>query len=165
VTRVRGLYAATAVLLFVGSWLRLARSPLPSADVRQLPLPLAGQRTTAAPGATPSTSYEPIVAANIFSQTRTAPSVRFSPAGRAGARPAAPAPRGPRLTLYGTTVGPQGAVALIDADPKVPGAEIYRLGDVVAGAALVAITDSTVTLAEPSGPLVLHLRPAQRRKP
>src|SRR2546422_3063700 len=30
--------------LFVGSWLRLARSPLPSADVRQLPLPLAGQR-------------------------------------------------------------------------------------------------------------------------
>src|SRR5438876_154479 len=84
---------------------------------------------------------------------------------RPGARPAAPAPRGPRLTLYGTTVGPQGAVALIDADPKVPGAEIYRLGDVVAGAALVAITDSTVTLAEPSGPLVLHLRPAQRRKP
>src|SRR2546425_11795339 len=92
-------------------------------------LPRPGQETPAEPGATPSTSYEPIVAATIFSQTRTAPSVRFSPAGRAGARPAAPAPRGPRLTLYGTTVGPQGAVALIDADPKVPGAEIYRLGD------------------------------------
>jgi hypothetical protein len=165
VTRVRSLYAAAAVLLLVGLWLRLARSPLPRTDAASLPLPFAGQRASATAGATPPTSFEAIVTANILSQTRAAPPVRFSPAGRAGARPAAPAPRGPRLTLYGITVGPQGAVALIDADPKIPGAEIYRPGDLVAGAPLVAITDSTVTLAEPSGPLVLRLHPAQRRKP
>src|SRR2546430_11555570 len=62
---------------------------------------------------------------SIFSQTRTAPLVRFTPAGRA-ARGTAFASRRPPLKLYGITVGPQGAVALIDADPKIPGAEIYR---------------------------------------
>jgi len=63
-----------------------------------------------------------------------------------------------------TEVGAEGAVALIDADPNVPGAEIYRVGDLVAGARLVAITDSSVTLAQPSGPLVLRLQPAARRR-
>jgi len=88
------------------------------------------------------------------------------PAGQAVKRAAAPAaPRGPTLKLYGITLSPQGAVALIDADPKVPGAEIYHLGDLVAGARLVAITDSSVTLAKPSGPLVLRLPPARRRLP
>jgi hypothetical protein len=105
-------------------------------------------------------AYDAIVAANIFSPDRAPPAVRFSLPGQA----AAPAkPRGPTLRLYGITVGAQGAVALIDADPNIPGAEIYRLGDLVAGARIVAITDSTVTLAQPSGPLVLRLQPAQRR--
>src|SRR2546426_5297044 len=49
----------------------------------------------------------------IFSQTRTAPLVRFAPAGRA-VRGTASASRRPPLKLYGITVGPQGAVALID---------------------------------------------------
>src|SRR2546430_17189859 len=93
---------------------------------------------------------------SIFSRTRTAPLVRFTPAGRA-ARGTAFASRRPPLKLYGITVGPQGAVALIDADPKIPGAEIYRVGDLVAGARLVAITDSTVTLAQPYRPLILRL--------
>jgi len=85
--------------------------------------------------------------------------VRFSLPGR---ETAPTKPRGPTLRLYGITVGAQGAVALIDADPNIPGAEIYRLGDLVAGARVLAITDSTVTLAEPSGPLVLRLQPAAR---
>jgi len=39
-----------------------------------------------------------------------------------------------------------------------------RLGDLVAGARLIAITDSTVTLAQPSGPLVLRLPSAALRR-
>src|SRR5213593_5256970 len=163
-TIVRALSVAAVVLGLLGLWLRFSRSSLPQAAAAPLPLRTAGQAATAPSGATAAPRYEAIVAANIFSQTRTAPLVRFAPAGRV-ARGTASASRRPPLKLYGITVGPQGAVALIDADPKVPGAEIYRVGDLVAGARLVAITDSTVTLAQPSGPLVLHVQPAQRRKP
>src|SRR3989442_7825279 len=105
-----------------------------------------------------------MVAATTSTRTRRARLLRFAPAGRGfGARPSAGA--GPPLKLYGITVGPQGAVALIDADPKIPGAEIYRVGDLVAGARLVAITDSTVTLAQPSGPLILRLPSGDRNRP
>jgi len=159
---VRGLYAAAAAFLVAGLGLRLAPMSVPRTDIAPPALPAATRLDVAPTSTSPAPRYDVIVAANIFSQDRTAPAVRFSPPGRA----AAPTkPSGPTLKLYGITVGPQGAVALIDADPKIPGAEIYRVGDLVAGAALVAITDSTVTLAEPSGPLVLHLQPAQRRKP
>lgn len=165
-TPVRALYATAAALVVAGWWLRLARSPLPGAGAIPLALPPAPVPGAAYAGAVPPGGYEAIVADNIFAQTRTPPPVRFTPAGLASARAAVPAaPHGPRLKLYGTTVGQQGAVALIDADPKIPGAEIYRVGDSVAGALLVAITDSTVTLAEPSGPLVLHLQSAQRKRP
>jgi len=162
----RSLYVTAVSLVLLGFWLRVARSPLPQAEAAQLSLPAASRPATAAAGALAPSGYAVIVATNVFSQMRAPPSVRFSPAGVAGRAAVAPAkPRGPTLRLYGVTVGPQGAVALIDADPKIPGAEIYRVGDVVAGASLVAITDSTVTLAEPSGPLILRLQPAQRRKP
>src|SRR5437879_10318490 len=153
-TIVRALSVAAVVLGLLGLWLRFSRSPLPQAAAAPLPLRPAGQAATAPSGATAAPRYEAIVAANIFSQTRTAPLVRFAPAGRA-ARGTASASRRPPLKLYGITVGPQGAVALIDADPKIPGAEIYRVGDLVAGARLGGLTDSTLTAAEPRGPQVL----------
>ena len=157
----RGLYVAAAAFLVTGLGLRLARTPLARVTSAPLGLPAADTPDAAPTSAPPVPRYDAIVAANIFSQDRTAPAVRFSPPGRT----AAPTkPRGPTLRLYGITVGPQGAVAIIDADPHVPGAELYRLGDLVAGARLVAITDSTVTLAEPSGPLVLRLQPSARRR-
>ena len=162
---VRALYAAAAALGLLAVFLRLAHAPLPRAEAAALPRPASAQPPAAAAGAPAALSYEAVAAANIFSQTRNAPRLRFSPPGRGGGRAAAPAPRAPALTLYGITVGPEGAVALIDADPKIPGAEIYRVGDLVAGAPLVAITDSTVTLAEPSGPLILRLQSARRKQP
>jgi hypothetical protein len=48
-------------------------------------------------------------------------------------------------------------VALIDADPRIPGAEVYRVGDEVRGGRIAAVTDSTVVIARPSGPLTLRL--------
>lgn len=158
---IRALYAVAAVSLVAGLVLRLAPAARPGPGAAPLALPAAG--AGAAPrvrGAAPS--YEAVVAANIFSQTRAAPRVRFTPAGLGGGPPARRVARRPVLQLYGITVGPQGAVALIHADPKLRGAQIYRIGDLVAGARLVAITDSTVTLAEPSGPLVLRLESTHR---
>jgi hypothetical protein len=149
-------------LLIAGLGLRLAPTPLPRAAGAPLAVPPEVQPDAPPTSAPAAPTYDAIVAANIFSQDRTAPTVRFLPPGRAAPPPK---PRGPTLRLYGITVGPQGAVALIDADPNIPGAEMYRLGDLVAGARLIAITDSTVTLAEPSGPLVLRLQPTHRRQP
>jgi len=161
VTLVRGLLSAAAALLAAGLGLRLAPTPLPRAAAAPLAVPAEAQPEAAPTSTPPVPRYDAIVAANILSQDRTAPAMRFLPPGRA----AAPTkPRGPTLRLYGITVGPQGAVAIIDADPNIPGAEIYRLGDLVAGARLIAITDSTVTLAESSGPLVLRLQTAARRR-
>jgi hypothetical protein len=76
-----------------------------------------------------------------------------------------PKPAAPGIRLFGITKGPDGAVALIDADPKIKGAEIYRVGDRVAGSPISAISDSTVVIARPSGPFVLHLPSAVRKKP
>jgi hypothetical protein len=112
--------------------------------------------------------YAAIVAGNIFSPTRTAPAVRFTPnrpAGGAVPAPPKPKPAGPGIRLFGITKGPGAAVALIDADPKIKGAEIYRVGDRVAGSTISAISDSTVVITRPSGPLVLHLRSAAKKKP
>jgi hypothetical protein len=124
-----------------------------------LDLPLGAAPEAAPAHRAPPPPYDAIVTTNIFSQDRTPPPVRFALPGRALAPPK---PRGPVLRLFGITVGPQGAVAIIDANPKIAGSGLYRLGDLVAGARLVAITDSSVTLAEPSGPLVLRLSPRKR---
>jgi len=161
VTLARSLYAAAGALLIAGLGLRLAPTRLPRAQAAPLDVPAEAQ-PEAATSTRPVPRSDAIIAANIFSPDRTPPGVRFSLPGRA----AAPTkPRGPTLQLYGITVGAQGAVAIIDADPSIPGGELYRVGDLVAGARVVAITDSTVTLAQPSGPLVLRLQPAARRGP
>jgi hypothetical protein len=160
VTLAHGLYGAAALLLVAGLGLRVAPTRLSGAAVAPLDLPAVAVPDSAVRRPPPMPRYAPIVTTNIFSQDRTAPPVRFSLPGRAVAPPK---PRGPVLRLFGITVGPHGAVAIIDADPKIPGSDLYRVGDVVAGARLVAITDSTVTLVAPAGPLVLRLAP--RRKP
>jgi len=104
-------------------------------------------------------AYEEIVQKNVFDPGREPPQPRYvPPEAVAGEDPGiAPpvAPRGPRL--FGLAVGPDGAVALIDADPSIPGAEVYRPGDLVRGLRLVEVTDSTAVLAGATGTIVLRL--------
>ena len=69
----------------------------------------------------------------------------------------------PELTLYGLATGPTGAVALIDADPSIPGAEIYRLGDRVGSYRLESIADTLAVLTGSTGRLVLTLDTPRRR--
>jgi hypothetical protein len=159
------LWSAATALAIVGLALQVARPSLPRLGAAQMSPPLPARRSEATGPARPAADFHEIAAANVFSPTRAPPTVRFTPRGAAGPTVARAARPGPTLRLYGITVGDQGAIALIDGDARIPGAEIYRVGDLVAGASIVAITDSTVTIARPSGPLVLRLPPAQRRKP
>jgi hypothetical protein len=162
----RPLYAGAFGFALLALALRLAPAPHPGAvtpvEVRQ---PARGPALHALDE--DAAPYTAIVAGNIFSPTRVPPAVRFTPnrpAGGAAPTPPRPKPAGPGIRLFGITKGPEGAVALIDADPKIKGAEIYRAGDRVAGSPISAINDSTVVIARPSGPLILRLRPAVKKK-
>jgi hypothetical protein len=55
-----------------------------------------------------------------------------------------------------------GTAALIDANPSIPGAEIYQIGDVVDGKRIAAVSESTVVLEGASGRTVLRLQPARQ---
>lgn len=154
---VRVLWGAAVLCLLGGIGLRLApaAAPVPSAPPIPTAQPLAPALTL--------TSGEEVVTANMFGASRTPPAVRFTPRGVV-TPPTAPAPA--PLRLYGITVTGDGAIALIDADPRIRGAEIYRVGERVRSYRLMAINDSTVTLAPESGgrPLVLRLPPGVRRQ-
>jgi hypothetical protein len=113
-----------------------------------------------------------IVSSNIFSADRAPPKRRYVP--QTAVAPPAPSPGAdttrtgpPPIRLYGVTLsGADSGVALIEADPKIPGAELYRVGDLVRGAILVALSDSTATLERDDGSLlVLRLAPRQGRRP
>ena len=163
----RPLYVAAVLFAGGGAALRLAPAGAPAGDP---PAPTA-PRTVATlrrPDTADLRRYARIVTANPFSSERKAPSTRFVPEGlRRDTVAVARAPRPPREVtprLFGITRGPGGAVALIDADPGVPGAEVYEAGDPVWDGRLTAIGDSTVTLSRRSGPLVLRLPNAGNRR-
>lgn len=103
-------------------------------------------------------AYDDIVRHDPFAPGRKPPAERYVPP-ELRARQAARARTGatPRPRLLGVATGPAGAVALIDADPAIPGAEIYRLGDRVGPYRLAAIADSAVVLRGASGVHTLRL--------
>jgi hypothetical protein len=163
----RPLYVAAVLFAAGGAALRLAPVRVPVGDP---PAPSAPPVATTLrrPDTADLRRYTGIVTANPFSSERKAPSTRFVPEGlRRDTVAVARAPRQPReITprLFGITRGPGGAVALIDADPRVPGAEVYEVGDPVWDGRLTAIGDSTVTLSRQAGPLVLRLPDAGDRR-
>lgn len=107
--------------------------------------------------------YWQIVRENILSASRTGPEMDDAP----WLRGVQAAPRQqasselPRYRLSGLVHGPDGIVALIDADWRVPGAELYRVGDRVGPYRLVEANDSTVVLRGSGGTQVLRIQPAQ----
>lgn len=161
----RTLYAGAAFLAFAGLVLRVAPAAAPSAAAPQVAVARVEDETG---GSRPPTeeAFAPIVADNIFDQDRSPPTERYMPpelaVEEAPQRPPV-RPRGPRL--FGVAVGPTGAVALIDADPTIPGAEVYRIGDLVAGSRLIEIGDTAVVLEVAGGRRVLTLPSSSRRLP
>ena len=159
----RVLYGSSAGFALVASGLQLAPTAPPRAQASESVAPGISHATERPVPTVPPATYATIVSTNIFSTDRVPPRVRFTPPGLAAR--GGPVHRA-AVRLYGITIGASGtATALIDADPDIPGAEIYHIGDMVAGAPIVAITDSTVVLAQPSGQRVLHLQRSSRRQP
>jgi hypothetical protein len=160
------LFGAAAVFGLAGLALRLSPPTMTAPPLVGVEPP---RRAPPSVRTADTTSYGAVVSANIFSPTRAAPATRFSPDTSNDSTPA-PRPSPPRaglraMRLYGVAQGGRGAIALIDADPKVRGAEVYRVGDTVRGSPIASITDSTVIVARPSGPLILRLHAAVRRRP
>ena len=151
----RLLWPATAAFALVAIAFRVTPAARPSESVPIIPQP---QPLATVPVIE---SGAEIVAANMFAASRRPPQRRFLPR---GFEPPVSAPAPAPIVLYGVTLAAADPLALIDADPKVPGAEIYRVGQQVRDARLVAMTDSTVTLAPLSGApaFVLHLRRVRR---
>lgn len=162
-TPTQALYGSAATFGLVGLLMQIAPAQASRGRPARPAAATIAQRSAARTTTLAPTAYSTIVTSNLFSVDRIPPRTRFVPAGLASR--GAPNPRAtPTVRLYGITVGEQGAMALIDADPEIPGAEIYHVGDAVRGAQIVTITDSTVVLAQPSGTRVLRLRPSSRRE-
>ncbi|HEX2717447.1 MAG TPA: type II secretion system protein N [Gemmatimonadaceae bacterium] len=87
----------------------------------------------ASSAATPSLADE-VVATNLFSPRRTAPLARYG-SDTLPTTPRSPVtkPAQPAIRLFGIGTTGEGATALLDADPRVPGAEIYHAGDPLPG--------------------------------
>jgi len=165
-SRTNVLYGASGALAL----LALVAFVLPARSVepRDALAPVNVPAVTPSPseGAAALLSYQEIVGANVFSSGRTPPATRYVPPELAAQQtPAAPErPAAPRFRLYGVATGSTGAVALIDADPTIPGAEIYRLGDPVRGFTLEEIADTYVVLRGASGSLTLPLETPRSRR-
>jgi hypothetical protein len=160
----RVLYAIAIGLALVGLALRIIPSPVSGGSAPPIAVAhLAPGAASVAASADP-TAFQAIVTANIFSQDREPPAERYTPPElqeQAAPPPAQPA-SGFRMRLFGVVVGPAGTVALIDADPRIPGAEVYRPGDVVGDSRLISVSDSTVVLEGPTGRRVLTLPSSSR---
>ena len=173
VTLSRVLYAGAAGLTLLAAGVYAASWRAPEASSRPAVVAAADTQLAGAPPAagrapeSDSAAIAEIVAANVFSPARTPPRTRYVPPSLGEVAPldsgVPRAPRAPALRLFGVTITPSGAQALIEADPKVPGAEVYRVGDWVREFELVALTDSTAVLDGPDGQLVLRLRPRKRQ--
>lgn len=164
---------AAGLFFAAGVTLRLVPPLMPS-------VPLAPAMDTAAlsvaePGDSVALGpYDTIIEKSIFSPSRAAPAKRFVPPnvtaeartqrapGPAGARQGGPFRR---LRLVGVALGPMGAVAIIDTDPRTPGADVFRVGDRIGSARIVEIREDAVVLETPGGRMVLTLPPSVRRSP
>jgi hypothetical protein len=156
----RLLYGTAAILLLLGLALRIAPARVGAHQEWTAPRPQSGPDITKTPREAAGKG-DAIAAGNIFSVSRSAPRVRYTPpdlvAGSETVR-ARPRRAAAGLKLFGTV---SATAALIDANPAVPGAEIYQIGDVVGGKRIRAVTESTVVLEGSTGRTVLRLQRTQ----
>jgi hypothetical protein len=156
------LYGAAAILILAGLIVRMMPAPILAHGPPEVG---SVTRSTIVPRVARQTSNEDstIVNGNIFSISRSAPRVRFTPPDLSPSsrpvRPHAVRSGTPGLRLLGIV---SGKAVLVDANPEIPGAEIYQIGDVIRGKRLVAVLDSTAVLDGQSGRTVLQL---QQHKP
>ncbi len=135
--------------------------------------PAAATRTTVAEIQSSSTGSDAgvIVSSNIFSATRAAPSVRYTPPGAGGVSAdvssmpdevvaiAAAPPR-----VFGTMTGSNGATALIQPDSAGSSSRLYREGERVGAFRIEKILPNSVIVRGPSGRMELKVQQGEERK-
>lgn len=156
----RLLYALTAVLLLIGLGWRVLPPPAAATPQPGTPAVMPGPEIRRLSAPTPETEAA-IISANPFSISRSPPRVRYSPPDLKPGTRETPRPQinrsARRPRLLGTVVGPTGTAAIIDAG-RAGGAELYQIGDVVAGRRVMEVAESTVVLQGAAGRVVLRLQ-------
>ncbi len=118
----------------------------------------------------PANDANAIVAGNIFSPSRAAPSTRYTPgdglradASEAPMETIAPSVAPPRV--YGTMHGPSGAMALMQADSAGASGRLFREGERVGAFRIEKILGSSVIVRGPSGRIEIKVEPQPERNP
>lgn len=135
--------------------------------------PAAAMHASAGRGGSPTVSSDAgaLVSSNMFSATRAAPSVRYTPPGAGGVSSnvssipdevvALPAPP-PRV--FGTMTGSNGATALIQPDSAGSSSRLYHEGERVGVFRIEKILPSSVIVRGPSGRIELKVEQGEDRK-
>lgn len=113
----------------------------------------------------PAVDRPSIVAANIFAASRTPPSRRYNPADDQFAEGAEAVPEMNAVEalqapphLFGTVVGPGGAMALMQSDSANGPGKLFREGERVGIYRLVKINANSVVVSGPSGRLEIQVQ-------
>ncbi|HEY0810337.1 MAG TPA: hypothetical protein VGD49_09255 [Longimicrobiales bacterium] len=152
----RAAVAGAFVVMLVAAtvrWTDAVAPDLPQPVSGRLTQPAFRQLPNHAPTAAPDSSA--LVRMNPFGPERAPPATRFelqplTPDTISSAAPTAPHTAF-EVRLYGVSIGPNGTTALMDADPAVPGAEIYRVGDRFGDNRIVEITERGVVVVGAQG--------------
>lgn len=155
------VFAAANLLIAAAFWLW---NPEPDARARQSGGKSIAQSALAAVPKQSSADNAGIVAANIFSASRTPPGRRYNPADDELSDPgesAAPmnivevsAPP----HLFGTVVGPAGAMALMQSDSAGGPGRLYREGEKIGSYRLLKVKANSVIMSGPSGRLEIQVQ-------
>ena len=175
---VLGLNAATVLLVLTGLALLAVPFPLPTAHADATVVASTG---TLPDSVRPTASLDlgagdRVVNTNVFSSRRSAPTRRYvfgeatTSADVMAADVSAATLAGEPVDsttastmndavphLYGTMLGPNESTALLRLDARVAEPRLYRVGDRAGGYRVADIADRSVTLAGPSGRVVLRL--------
>jgi len=161
------LNALTIALVVTGIVFWLKEPSVPSVVIPAAAARSSGQISSPAKSAEAGV----IVSSNMFSATRAAPSVRYTPPGAGGTSAdvsaaqdevvALPAPP-PRV--FGTMTGPNGATALIQPDSAGSSSRLYREGERVGAFLIEKILTSSVIVRGPSGRMELKVEQGEDRR-
>ncbi len=155
----RKLLIGLAAIVFVtglGFWVW---NPEPPTGGREDHKPGSSPTATVTAGREGQVDIPGIVAANIFSAKRTAPSRRYDPANLDGPDVSSGAPdmameSPPQVALpqlFGTVVGPAGAMALMQGDSSDGPGRLFREGDRIGQFRIVKVKTNSVIVSGPSG--------------
>lgn len=158
------LTVLTVGLAGAGAGLWVWRAPMPEpavASVAEVPAAAASSASTLTDRAAfGDDDARIIVSENIFSSTRAAPRVRYTPPGAGDAAGVAsmddPVPtemiiEAPLPQVFGTMTGPGGATALIQPDSAGASGRLYREGEKVGEYRIIQITSGSVVVRGPGG--------------